>query len=179
MSDTARNKTVGFIGVGMMGSPMATNILNAGHPLVVYDIDPKKNARLVDLGAKVGNGPADVAKQSRIVVTMVDTTEQSEEVTVLEGGIIDAAQPGDVVLCMSTIDPMAVKKMHEKLSAKGIGIIDSPVTGMVKGATERTLKVFVGGDPRDSGLVPTGSRSDDLRDHSRGGVGPGAYPEAH
>jgi 3-hydroxyisobutyrate dehydrogenase-like beta-hydroxyacid dehydrogenase len=158
---------------------MATNILNAGHPLVVYDIDPKKNARLVDLGAKVGNGPADVAKQSRIVVTMVDTTEQSEEVTVLEGGIIDAAQPGDVVLCMSTIDPMAVKKMHEKLSAKGIGIIDSPVTGMVKGATERTLKVFVGGDPRDSGLVPTGSRSDDLRDHSRGGVGPGAYPEAH
>jgi 3-hydroxyisobutyrate dehydrogenase-like beta-hydroxyacid dehydrogenase len=147
MSDTARNKTVGFIGVGMMGSPMATNILNAGHPLVVYDIDPKKNARLVDLGAKVGNGPADVAKQSRIVVTMVDTTEQSEEVTVLEGGIIDAAQPGDVVLCMSTIDPMAVKKMHEKLSAKGIGIIDSPVTGMVKGATERTLKAFVGGDP--------------------------------
>lgn len=146
MNDTARNNTVGFIGLGMMGGPMAINILKAGHPLVVYDIDPEKNARLTELGATVGTGPADVAKQSRIVVTMVDTTEQSEEVTVLEGGIIDGAQSGDVVLCMSTIDPMVVKKMHEKLSVKGIGIIDSPVTGMVKGATEGTLKAFVGGD---------------------------------
>jgi 3-hydroxyisobutyrate dehydrogenase len=145
MSGTARNNTVGFIGLGMMGGPMATNILKAGHPLLVYDIDPEKNARLAELGAKVGNGPADVAKQARIVVTMVDTTEQSEEVTVLEGGIIDGAQSGDAVLCMSTIDPMMVKKMHEKLSAKGIGIIDAPVTGMVKGATEGTLKAF-GGD---------------------------------
>ena len=74
MSDTARKNTVGFIGLGMMGSPMATNILKVGHPLVVYDIDPKKNARFAELGAKVGDGPADVAKWSRIVVTMVDTT---------------------------------------------------------------------------------------------------------
>jgi 3-hydroxyisobutyrate dehydrogenase-like beta-hydroxyacid dehydrogenase len=146
MSDTARNNTVGFIGLGMMGSPMATNILKVGHPLVVYDIDPRKNARFAEFGAKVGDGPADVAKRSRIVVTMVDTTEQSEEVTLLEGGIIDGAQSGDVVLCMSTIDPMVIKRMHEKLSAKGIGIIDSPVTGMVKGATEGSLKAFVGGD---------------------------------
>jgi len=146
MDVNARTDTVGIIGLGMMGSGMAANILKAGHSLVVYDIDDKKNARFVELGAKAGTSPSDVARQARVVITMVDTTAQSEEVTVLKGGIIDGAQPGDVVLCMSTIDPMAVKKMHEKLSAKGIGMIDSPVSGMIKGATEGTLRAFVGGD---------------------------------
>ena len=87
-----------------------------------------------------------MARQAHIVITMVDTTAQSEEVTVLEGGIIDGAQSGDIVLCMSTIDPMVVKKMHEKLSAKGISIIDSPVTGAVRAANEGALKALAGGD---------------------------------
>ena len=146
MTDNTRHDTVGLIGLGLMGGPMAANILKGGHPLVVYDIDPKKNAQFAALGAKVGSGPADVARQARIVVTMVDTTEQSEEVTVLNGGIIDGGQAGDVVLCMSTIDPKMVLKMSEKLSAKGVRIVDSPVAGMIKGAKEGTLRAFVGGE---------------------------------
>ncbi len=82
----------------------------------------------------------------RWVKAPVDTTAQSQEVTVLEGGIIDGAQSGDVVVCMSTIDPMVVKEMNEKLSARGIGMIDAPVSGMIKGAAEGTLRAFVGGD---------------------------------
>ena len=143
---TTRSETVGFIGLGKMGDGMATNILKAGHQLVVYDIDAAKNARFAEMGAQVASGPADIARQARVVITMVDTTAQSEEVTVHEGGIIDGAQFGDAVICMSTIDPMAVRKMHETLSARGIGLIDSPVSGMIRGATEGTLRAFVGGE---------------------------------
>jgi 3-hydroxyisobutyrate dehydrogenase-like beta-hydroxyacid dehydrogenase len=146
MDTSTRNNTVGLIGLGMMGSGLALNILKAGRPLVVYDIDADKNAHFAKRGAKVANGPSDVARQARVVITMVDTTAQSEEVTVLDGGIIDGAQPGDVVICMSTIDPDAVRAMHEKLSSKGIDIIDTPVTGMIKGAREGTLRAFVGGE---------------------------------
>jgi 3-hydroxyisobutyrate dehydrogenase-like beta-hydroxyacid dehydrogenase len=144
MSD--RNSSVGFIGLGMMGAPMATNILKHGHKLVVYDIDEKKNARFQELGATVAAGPADVARRARIVITMVDTTEQSREVTVLKGGIIDGAESGDAVLCMSTIDPTAAVRMHEQLAPKAIGMLDAPVAGMIKGAKEGTLRAFVGGD---------------------------------
>lgn len=146
MTQPSRTNTVGFIGLGMMGAGMAVNILKAGHPLVVFDIDERKTSRFAQLGAKVATGPADLAKQARIVVTMVDTTAQSEEATVLKGGIIDGAQAGDVVICMSTIDPVMVKAMGDKLAAKGIGIIDAPVSGMATGAAGGTLKVFVGGD---------------------------------
>jgi 3-hydroxyisobutyrate dehydrogenase-like beta-hydroxyacid dehydrogenase len=144
MSD--RNSSVGFIGLGMMGAPMATNILKHGHRLVVYDIDVKKNAHFQQLGATVASGPADVARQARIVITMVDTTEQSQDVIVRPGGISDGAQSGDAVLCMSTIDPPAVVRMHEQLAPKGIGMLDAPVAGMIKGAKEGTLRAFVGGD---------------------------------
>ena len=146
MTKSIRHDTVGFIGLGKMGEGMAANILKSGHPLIVYDIDASKNARFAERGAKVGDGPADVARQARVVITMVDTTAQSEEVTVHDGGIIDGAKSGDVVICMRTIDPMAVRQMHETLSARGIGLIDSPVSGMIKGATEGTLRAFVGGE---------------------------------
>jgi 3-hydroxyisobutyrate dehydrogenase-like beta-hydroxyacid dehydrogenase len=146
MTSPARDDTVGFIGLGMMGGGMAANILAAKLPLVVYDIDERKTAHFAGLGAGAAHSPAEVATQARIVIAMVDTTAQSEEVTVMEGGIIDGAQPGDIVICMSTIDPLAVKRMHGILSAKGIGMIDSPVSGMAKGAAEGTLRAFVGGD---------------------------------
>jgi 3-hydroxyisobutyrate dehydrogenase len=141
-----RDNTVGLIGLGMMGSGMAANILKAGHSLIVYDIDPSKNAHFAELGAVAAESPADVAQQAHIVITMVDTTAQSEDVIIRSGGIIDGAQSGDVVICMSTIDPMSVKAMHGILSAKGIGMIDAPVSGMIKGAREGTLRAFVGGE---------------------------------
>ena len=147
MSNTSRDSTVGFVGLGDMGAPMAANILKAGHPLVAYDIQPAKNERIAALGAQVASGPADVARRARTVISMVDTTAQAEEVIVGPGGFIEAAQPGDLVISMSTIDPMALRRMHEKLAAKGIALIDAPVSGMDKGAKDGTLKSFVGGDP--------------------------------
>jgi 3-hydroxyisobutyrate dehydrogenase-like beta-hydroxyacid dehydrogenase len=132
----------------MMGGPMAGNILKKGHPLVVYDIDAQKVERLVALGAQRGEGPADVAQRAGIVISMVDTTAQAEEVITGAGGFIETAQPGDVVISMSTIDPMALRKMQRTLASKGIDIIDSPVTGMEKGAKEGTLKAYVGGKPQ-------------------------------
>jgi 3-hydroxyisobutyrate dehydrogenase len=145
MAVAARDETVGFIGLGQMGIGMATNIRKAGLPMVVYDIDAAKNRKMAELGARVGEGPADVARQARIVITMVDTTQQSLDVIVRPRGIIDEAQKGDIVMCMSTIDPVVVREMHDTLAAKGIGMIEAPVVGMVKGAIEGKLRAYVGG----------------------------------
>jgi 3-hydroxyisobutyrate dehydrogenase-like beta-hydroxyacid dehydrogenase len=141
-----RDKTVGFVGLGEMGGPMARNLLNAGHPLIVYDIDPRKNAIFAPLGARVATGPSEVARESHVIISMVDTTAQAEEVIVGPDGFIEAALPGDVVVSMSTIDPAAVIKMQQMLAAKKIEIIDSPVTGMIEGAQKGTLKAYVGGE---------------------------------
>ncbi|RQR21285.1 NAD(P)-dependent oxidoreductase [Burkholderia sp. Bp9143] len=146
MNSQSRENTVGFVGLGMMGGPMAENILKKGHKLVVYDIDKQKVDRLVALGAQPADGPADVSRQARIVISMVDTTAQAEEVIIGSGGFIAAGQAGDVVISMSTIDPMALRKMQGVLAGKGVDIIDSPVTGMEKGAKEGTLKAYVGGE---------------------------------
>lgn len=148
MKTESREMTVGFVGLGMMGGPMAENIVTKGHPLIVCDLDPIKVDRFRQLGAKVGATPAEVASRARVVISMVDTTAQSEEVIVGSGGFIDAAQPGDLVISMSTIDPLALRVMREKLVKKGVELIDAPVSGMEKGAIEGTLRAFVGGTPQ-------------------------------
>ncbi|CAN7142176.1 NAD(P)-dependent oxidoreductase [Variovorax sp. LjRoot84] len=146
MSKQAREQTVAFVGLGMMGGPMAENLLKKGHPLVVYDIDKAKVRRFVELGALAARGPADAARQAGIVISMVDTTAQAEEVIAGPDGFIQTAQSGDVVISMGTIDLMALRRLHPKLAAKGVELLDSPVTGMEKGAKEGTLNAYVGGD---------------------------------
>lgn len=147
MSKPSRESTVGFIGLGQMGGPMAENILKKGHTLVACDIDVRKVQHFVGLGAQAGKDPADLARRASCIVSMVDTTAQAEEVIFGSGGIIEAALPGDVVISMSTLDPVALRKMRERLAAGGIELIDAPVSGMEKGAREGTLKAFVGGEP--------------------------------
>ena len=146
MNKQAREKTVAFIGLGMMGGPMAENLLKKGHPLVVYDIDERKVRQFVDLGAQAATGPADAARQASILISMVDTTAQAEDVIAGPDGFIQSVQSGDVILSMSTIDLMALRRLHPKLAAKGVELLDSPVTGMEKGAKEGTLNAYVGGD---------------------------------
>lgn len=146
MNSTRRSDTVGFIGLGMMGGPMAANILKAGYALAAYDIDKQKLDHIVGLGGEGATSLADVAQKASIVVAMVDTTGQAEDVIVGSGGLIESGEPGDVIICMSTIDPVALKNMHQKLASKGVEIIDAPVSGMEKGARDGTLKAFVGGD---------------------------------
>ena len=141
-----RDTTVGFVGLGAMGGPMAENLLKKGHKLAVYDIDHGKNERFAGLGAQIATDPADVARQARIVISMVDTSAQAEEVIVGPNGFIEGGQSGDVVISMSTIDPLAVQKFAVTLAEKGIEIIDAPVSGMIHGAIAGTLKSYVGGD---------------------------------
>ncbi|UVH60662.1 NAD(P)-dependent oxidoreductase [Variovorax paradoxus] len=146
MSNQVRAKTVAFIGLGMMGGPMAENLLKKGHPLVVYDIDERKVRRFVELGAQAATGPADAARQAGILISMVDTTAQAEEVIAGPDGFVRSVQSGDVILSMSTIDLTALRRLHPRLAAMGVQLLDAPVTGMEKGAKEGTLNAYVGGD---------------------------------
>ena len=118
MSD--RSKTVGFIGMGMMGGGMAANLLKAGFPLVAYDIDPVKNERFAGLGATIANGPAGVSQGASTVVCIVETTKQVEEVVLGDGGILEGAQEGDIFVCSATVDPIMVKELCGTLAARGI-----------------------------------------------------------
>jgi len=144
---SARKDTVGFIGLGRMGGPMAANLVKAGFSVIAYDIDPAKVEHLVTLGAAMADGPSAVARAASRVITMVETTAQSESVIIGAGGIVDGAESGDVVISMATIDPLAVKAMHARLAARGVGMIDAPVSGGVPRAANGTLTTAVGGEP--------------------------------
>ena len=144
MSD--RNKTIGFIGMGMMGGGMAANLLKADFDMVAYDIDPARNERFASLGAKIAHGPAGVAQGASTVICIVETTAQVREVVLGDGGIIEGAQEGDIFVCSATIDPLAVKEMHAILAGKGIKMLDAPVSGGVPRAVSGDLSIIVGGD---------------------------------
>lgn len=146
MADHARDDTVGFVGLGMMGAPMAANILRKGFPLVVHDRHPQACDGLAAEGAGPCDTPAAVADRARTIVVMVDTTAQVEEVIFGPQGIHAAARSGDVVLCMSTIDPAAARRFARTLADRDIGLIDSPVAGMQAGAIAGTLRAYVGGE---------------------------------
>jgi 3-hydroxyisobutyrate dehydrogenase len=151
MSATDRDRTVGFVGLGMMGGPMAGNLLGKGHRLVVHDLDRAKVDPLAGLGALAGSGPADVARRAGIVISMVETTAQTEAVLFGDGGLVEGMQRGDLVIVMSTIDMMALRSMHARLAAHRIGLLDAPVTGMRDngGARTASLKCYVGGEAVD------------------------------
>ena len=144
MSD--RTDTVGFIGMGRMGLPMALNLVKKGFPVVGYDIDPARVDMLVSEGGGSADGPAAVARAASKTVIMVETTEQARTVIMGQGGIVEGAEAGDIVIASPTIDPLAVKAMHAELAQKGIGMIDAPVSGGVGRATSGELTIAVGGD---------------------------------
>jgi len=137
---------VGFIGLGAMGGPMALNLVKAGHKLVVHDIDQSKTAPLRAKGAELaGNAEAVAAAVDRTIV-IVETTDQAEAVIAGERGIINGAKTGHIVLCMATIDPFAARSLAERLKAKGIAMLDAPVSGGTGRAQSGELSVIVGGD---------------------------------
>jgi 3-hydroxyisobutyrate dehydrogenase-like beta-hydroxyacid dehydrogenase len=144
MSD--RNATIGFIGMGMMGGGMAANLLKAGFDMAAYDIDPAKNERFAGLGAKIANGPAGVAQAASTVICIVETTAQVREVVLGDGGIVEGAQEGDIFVCSATVDPLAVKELHDILAEKGIRMLDAPVSGGVPRAVSGDLSIIVGGE---------------------------------
>lgn len=140
---------IGFVGLGNMGGPMALNLVKAGFELLVHDIDPARLAPLKATGAKVVASPEAAAAECRRTICMVETTAQAEAVILGEQGFVQSAKPGDLVLCMSTIDPLAARRIAERLGKKNIAMLDAPVSGGTRGAAEGTLSVIVGG-PEDA-----------------------------
>ncbi|MBI2205164.1 MAG: NAD(P)-dependent oxidoreductase [Candidatus Rokubacteria bacterium] len=138
-------RSVGFIGVGNMGGPMAANLLKRGFSVVVHDVDAGKVDALRPRGAKVESSPERVAAAVERTICMVETTAQAESVIAGEHGIIRGAKSGHVVACMSTIDPFAARRLAEQLAAQGIAMVDAPVSGGTGRAQSGELTIIGGG----------------------------------
>lgn len=138
-------KKIGFIGLGVMGKPMALNLLKAGYPLTVWNRTKPKMDEVIALGASRSDSPKEVAEKSDIVVTMVTDSPDVEEVILGPEGVIHGARPGLVLIDMSTISPTVAQKLSEELSKKGVKMLDAPVSGGEVGAKEATLSIMTGG----------------------------------
>lgn len=140
---------VGFIGLGIMGRPMAGHLLNAGYPLTVNTRTAETAAELLRGGATWAESAADVARASDIVLTMLPDTPDVQSVFLGPGGIVEGVRPGLLVVDMSTIDPTTTRELHDRMKERGVVTLDAPVSGGQKGANERTLSIMVGG-PADA-----------------------------
>jgi len=136
---------IGFIGLGIMGKPMAKNLLKAGHELVVYDIVAAPVEELVKAGAKAGTSPKDVAGQCEVLITMLPNSPEVKEVVLGKNGVIEGAKPGLIVVDMSSIAPLASQEMAAELAKKKVEMLDAPVSGGEPKAIDATLAVMVGG----------------------------------
>ncbi|PJF21519.1 MAG: 2-hydroxy-3-oxopropionate reductase [Phototrophicales bacterium] len=137
---------IGFIGLGIMGSGMASNLLKAGFDVCVWNRTAARMSPLIDAGAQAGTSPADVATKSDIVITCVSDTPDVEQVILGEHGIIHGAKPGTLVIDCSTISPQASIDIAQKLHEKGVFMLDAPISGGSEGAANGTLSIMVGGD---------------------------------
>ena len=138
---------IGFVGLGVMGRPMALHLLEAGYALRVYARRPDQAAPLIEAGASFSTTLADLASQSDVVITMVTATSDVEEVLLGPDGVLAGAKPGLTVIDMSTIAPQATMRIAAALAARQVRMLDAPVTGGPAGAQAATLTIMVGGDP--------------------------------
>jgi 2-hydroxy-3-oxopropionate reductase len=137
---------IGFIGLGIMGRPMSKNLRKAGYDLVVCGhVNKAPLEELAAAGAKIADSPRRVAAQSDIVITMVPNSPQVEQVVLGENGVIEGACPGMVLIDMSSIAPLASRKLAARLATKGVEMLDAPVSGGESKAIDGTLSVMVGG----------------------------------
>lgn len=136
---------IGFIGLGIMGKPMAKNLLAAGYNLVCVDINETAVQELMELGAEQAVNPEEMAKVCDVIITMLPNSPEVINVVLGKDGIIEAACPGKILVDMSSIDPSASKEIAEKLAEKGMDMIDAPVSGGEPKAIDGTLTVMAGG----------------------------------
>ena len=138
--------TIGFIGLGIMGRPMAHNLLKAGFPLVVLSRHQEITDEFVAAGSTSGARPRDVAAACDVLITMLPGSPQVEDVLLGPGGIIEGARTGLIVIDMSTISPVVAKALASRLAERSISMLDAPVSGGDRGAIAGTLSIMVGGD---------------------------------
>jgi 2-hydroxy-3-oxopropionate reductase len=140
-------KTVlGVIGLGIMGRPMARNLLRAGYPLMVYDVDHSAVDALVAEGAVAGTSPRSVAEATEVLITMLPDSPQVREVYAGPGGAFEALRTGWLAIDMSSISPSTARELAAQATAGGADMLDAPVSGGDKGAIAGTLSIMVGGN---------------------------------
>ncbi len=136
---------IGFIGLGLMGQPMSRRLLEAGHPLTIWNRTAEKAKTLLAAGAAWVNSPDAVARASDVVITMVTDSAASEGVICRTGGVLEGARPGLILIDMSSISPEMSRAIAARAQARGVPMLDAPVTGAPKAAMEGKLGIMVGG----------------------------------
>jgi 3-hydroxyisobutyrate dehydrogenase len=139
---------VGFIGVGNMGNPMASNVLKGGFPFTVFDKNPKAMENLLQAGAKAGKSAADVVDSSEIVLTCLPASPDVEALYLEAGGLIERARPGTILIDLSSVLPSTPRKLEPAARKRGVHFLEAPVSGGTAGARAATLAIMVGGDPQ-------------------------------
>ncbi len=137
---------IGFIGLGIMGKPMSKNLLKAGYDLVVRDFNQENQAEVVAAGATGADSAKEVAELCDVIITMLPNSPHVKSALLGEGGVIEGAKSGTVVIDMSSIAPLASREIHAELAKKGVHLLDAPVSGGEPKAIDGTLSVMVGGD---------------------------------
>jgi 2-hydroxy-3-oxopropionate reductase len=140
---------IGFIGLGIMGRPMAINLIKAGYSLSVYDINAESVQAVAAAGAKAAGSIAEVAGDNSLIITMLPNSPHVKAVTLGEGGILEHAQSGTLLVDMSSIAPAASQEIAARLKEKGIRMLDAPVSGGEPKAIDGSLAIMVGGDEAD------------------------------
>jgi 2-hydroxy-3-oxopropionate reductase len=142
-------QVIGFIGLGIMGRPMAKNLLKAGYPLIVHSRSQGPVDELAGAGAKVAATPRDVAGQVDVLIAMLPNSPDVELVSLGKNGIVEGARPGLLFIDMSTISPLVSQKVGKVLGDKTVRMLDAPVSGGEKGAIDAALSIMVGGEKAD------------------------------
>jgi len=138
---------VGFVGTGVMGTSMARHLLAGGHALRVFNRTPAKAQAVLDAGGVLCESPAEVARQSQVVISIVGTPRDVDEIYRGERGLLAAAAPGSLLIDMTTSDPELAAELARLGRARSVDVLDAPVSGGDIGARNATLSIMVGGDP--------------------------------
>ena len=150
MSHTAGNTKIGFIGLGIMGAPMVRNLLTAGYDVTAFDLDPGRvEAVFKDRAEDGGKGASSIAEAVRdadVVITMVPASPQVEKVILHEGGVLEHIRTGGLIIDMSSITPQTSVDVAKAAAAKGVEVLDAPVSGGEAGAVEGVLSIMAGGE---------------------------------
>jgi len=140
---------IGFIGLGIMGKPMARNLMEAGYEITVYNRSREKVDELAEEGAEAAGSPREVAEQSDVVITMLPDSPEVREIVAGEDGVFEGIKEGSLLIDMSTISPVVTEELAADAGKKGVGMLDAPVSGGETGAIDGALSIMVGGSEED------------------------------
>lgn len=140
-----KEKTIGFIGLGVMGKPMAKNLVKAGYKIKVFDIKAEPVNELAGLGALTAATPAEIGASCEVIITMLPNSQHVISVVTGANGVLEQVKPGTILIDMSSISPVVSKELYAKAAEKGVEMLDAPVSGGEPKAIDGTMSIMVGG----------------------------------